>query len=393
MGGFAPFGAAAFGDAGESSVAYDADLLATLVGVDVPRADDIREAISQALNLSDFEPLWFDLPNLLEGLAFNGSILSSKQTFPDASDTVDFSDALQAAWAMLLESGVDVSDPVVADRFLLGAIIDTMVATGAAVSVLDAVAALTAAIAMETLVSQGWSASITSSMDFADALAQAAQLYGPLVDSAAVADTSEHAVRLLAVVSEAIAVDADPSALAQMAAEGSDGILLYGTFRLAGDDYAGWVLNTVNKAPSQYTNFQFESLAFFAGKSLGAGTGGIFEHTGDDDEGTAIDAFIKTGLMDLGTGKLKNVPDVWVGFKGDGRLVLKVTTTNATGTKVEDWYVSNPDTRGGELREGRFELGRGIESRYWQWELHNKAGEDFELSEIALRPVILSRRR
>lgn len=406
--GYGTFGSSAFGSSGYDpnvslSDAFAGATVAHIAGTTerlsqafatlaAARVDNIHVSLAQAMELGS-TLLSFDLPNLAESLAATGSILGVKETFPDASDTVDFPDTVNAAWLLLLSDSALMDGVIEGDRALIGAVVDTLVATGTAASYLDAMAALTAALAMEDAISQGWSATAVDSADFQDVFATALAAYGALVSDAVMGDTALSAVRLVAVLSEDMAAADSSLAVATLLADGTDGVLIYGTFRLGADEFAGWVLNTVNKAPSQYTQFPFESLAFFAGKSLGAGAGGIYEHTGDDDDGDPIAAFIKTGLMDMGSTKLKNVPDVWVGFKGDGRLVLKVITTNITGEKVEDWYISDPDTRGGELREGRFQLGRGIDSRYWQWVVHNKAGEDFELADLKLRPVILSRRR
>ncbi len=350
------------------------------------------EALVAAMVMAD-EPLGLDLPNLIDRLNTTGSILVAARLLNTVGETVSFGETLNAAWTLLIQENMQLSGAIVGNPILLGALVDALHATGLAETRLDAVAALSGALAMESLIANGWTVSAVDSVVFNDALIAMAQFVTPLVDSIAVGGAATNSLRLLAVVADSVDLGADLTALAQLHAEASDAVMLYGTFRLGGIEYAGWALNTENQGASEYTNHPFDSLQVFQNRSFGAGDGGIYELTGDDDAGDPIAALVRTGLMDFATGKEKNIPDVFIGFAGDGRVVLKTTTTSYDGTKIEDWYISNPDNRSGAIREGRFQLGRGIESRYWGFELHNKAGGDLELSEIALRPVVLSRRR
>lgn len=338
--------------------------------------------------------LWFDLPNLLDSVALGTIAINVNESFPTCVDSAQFQDAVWAAYRLTLSTAFNTATTATDYSILLSAIVDTLVATGAVSSKLEAVNAVTAALVLGDLVEQGYFKTLSDSVALADVVSNLAQLYAPLVDSVAVATTGVGYVRLVGVLSDATAASDTSSSLAEMLSSGSEEILLFGTFVLGPDEYQGWAMNTVNKAPSKYTNFPYESLAWWQQRSFMAGDGGIFEQTGDEDDGDPILAYVRTAFSDFGTGKMKRVPDLFFGFKGDGRLVLKAVSTNDNGEKVENWYLSNYDPRTGDaIREGRFELGRGIESRYWQFEIHNKAGEDLELSELALRPVILSRRR
>jgi len=122
-----------------------------------------------------------------------------------------------------------------------------------------------------------------------------------------------------------------------------------------------------------------------------ASSAGIFELGGDTDDGDPIQAFIRTGLSDFGTGKLKRFPDLYLGYVGSGDVVLKVIHTSETGEKTEDWY-RMAAKNAGAVREGRIQIGRGIKTRYAQFELCNTAGAAIEFADVRLRPLILDRR-
>lgn len=157
-------------------------------------------------------------------------------------------------------------------------------------------------------------------------------------------------------------------------------------FEVNGEYYIGWVLNTENLAVSNYTNMKFSSMAAYGGKYYGVQSDGVYELTGDTDGATAIDAFIRTGMIDFGDTHLKRMTDTYIGYRADGTLYLKTTTEEQT----ERWY--KLVTTNDHFTEDRFKLARGVKSRYWQFEIANDQGADFDIDSIELLPVVLTRR-
>lgn len=168
-----------------------------------------------------------------------------------------------------------------------------------------------------------------------------------------------------------------------------------------GQDFEGWVLNTRprgaadNSEPirgfTTYQNMPFTSFANYQGKQYGASTGGVYELTGDTDDGEKIPAWIRTGLMDLDSRRDKRMQSVYVGYTSDKRLIAKMVTTTG-GEKVETWYTMRAIQNAGDTRDGRIQIGKGLHSVYWAFELHNEDGADFTLDVVALWPVYLDRR-
>lgn len=150
--------------------------------------------------------------------------------------------------------------------------------------------------------------------------------------------------------------------------------------------YTGWAVNTRNFAVSAYKNFEFNSLCSLDGVVIGATDDGLYELTGDDDAGTDIAAHLRTGAMDFGVSQKKRIPEAWIGQRRDGKLVLKTITDEET----ERWYELRNPVDG--LKEQRVKMAKGVKANYWEFELHNVDGADFELDYIELTPVVLSRR-
>jgi len=70
--------------------------------------------------------------------------------------------------------------------------------------------------------------------------------------------------------------------------------------------------------------------------------------------------------------------------------VLRVKAVSG-GELREHWFTATERTANAP-REQVIQLGRGIRSRYWQFELANKDGADFEIDKLELYPVYLNRR-
>jgi len=211
-----------------------------------------------------------------------------------------------------------------------------------------------------------------------------------LVDSLVAADQVDiNGIFLVAAAEQAQFVDS-VSTIATLQAAVEEGVATYISIRVGGEVIQGWVMNTSNAAFSEYGNYPFNSFAEIYGTYYGAAEDGIYELSGDDDDGQAIDAHIKTGLIDMGTHFIKDVKAAYIGFTATGRLVLKVTAS-VRGERKEYWYEMKPQSSD-TMREGRFTIGRGIRSKYWQFEVSNLEGEDFELDGITALYNVLSRR-
>ncbi len=163
--------------------------------------------------------------------------------------------------------------------------------------------------------------------------------------------------------------------------------------RIGEEDLTAWTLDLDGLGVSEYRNYRFNSMVKVRGRYYGASDTGLYLLEGADDAGTPIDAWVRTGLSNFGTGLLKRMVGAYVGYTADAGLILKViTTSTTTGTKVEHWYRMEPREADGATRENRVKVGRGVEAVYWQFELRNVDGGDFSLDQIELLPMVLTRR-
>ena len=156
----------------------------------------------------------------------------------------------------------------------------------------------------------------------------------------------------------------------------------------ANGDIKAIVLNTQTGALSQFCNFHFNSFANFNGVCLAASDDGLFTLTGDTDNGVAIPAAARIGLTDFGTSYSKRIDRCYVGYRADGDMILRVVTDE---TQQRDYLL--PAYSGAmNLHGNHVKIGRGTQARYWQFELRNIAGSNFQLNAMELKPTKLRRR-
>jgi hypothetical protein len=148
------------------------------------------------------------------------------------------------------------------------------------------------------------------------------------------------------------------------------------------------VMNTQTGALSQYVNYPFNSMAMFNGVYLGASAEGLFVlASGDLDNATFIQAAAKLNTTDFGTSFLKRIDRCYVGYRADGNLTLRVYTDEVN---IRDYVIEAYGKEG--LHGNHTRIGKGLAARYWQFELRNQNGADFQLNALELKATQLRRR-
>jgi hypothetical protein len=411
--GTTPYGASPYGDAGGggssastidladagqvSSGTPDALLIPGLLAGAV-LSDTIGDrfyfAVTEALSLSAVA-VGELLPNLIDTLAAGGGIEHTILMSATAADGASATDGIAIAWQMAIAADLNLmADPELTVRQSL-AIIDALVATGAADSRLTALADVAAALVLRDVIARGMSIDAVDAASFTDEVQSTALMLADLLDEVSCLSEAVAGIRLTAVVAAGAEADAGIEGLLRAIGDLEASALVYGTFRLGDDEYSGWVMNAPLKAFSTNTHLAFDSFATFDGMHLAAGPNGIARftgrHTEDTAAGEAVDFALRTALMDFGTTRFKRMPDVFFGLSTDGRMFLKVITRDyKTGAAFEDWYELTRTKDGAGT--ARAELGRGLRSTWWQFELCNIGGAGIELDAIELRPMILDKR-
>lgn len=143
--------------------------------------------------------------------------------------------------------------------------------------------------------------------------------------------------------------------------------------------YNTLVLNASHKAVSEYINFPFNSLCVFNDKSLGANSTGIFELSGNTDNGVDIYAEIESAIFDMANkGYLTKAQYAYMTYRSDGEIVLVL------GLGEDDTWESLPFPVEDKLHEGRVKIAKGIKERFISFGIKNKSGSDFDIDKLRI---------
>jgi hypothetical protein len=222
-----------------------------------------------------------------------------------------------------------------------------------------------------------------------------------LLEAMLAADTIEQQLTIAIEVSDAYAAGASIELTRQLLTDIGEDVYIYGLFKTISYDANGavisdgaqtWVMNTEGSLPlSEYDNYNFNSLTQFKGVSYGANDAGLHTLSGDNDEGAPITSELSSMMLDMGTSRMKRIRTAYLGYTAGGDLVLKVRSVS-DGSLSEHWYKAREATAAEAPREGYVKVGQGLKSRYWQFELTNMDGADFEIDQLELYPLFLGRR-
>jgi len=172
----------------------------------------------------------------------------------------------------------------------------------------------------------------------------------------------------------------------------TESIVFGGTLTLDDQTYDAWVLNTDTEGVFQYNNYNFNGFTEYQGEYYATNETGLYKLGGDTDDGSPIEAHLRTGLVNNGTSLLKKTDVAYLGYTSDGELLLKVEGTYG-GEKEERWYKLQQRTADAP-REARVDLKRWpwVKSVYWDYEVRNINGADFDIDNLEFVQVLLSRR-
>lgn len=154
----------------------------------------------------------------------------------------------------------------------------------------------------------------------------------------------------------------------------------------AGDEeFYGWFINPNLAASTAIDGLNFLSMARHKGKFYGLKADGLHRMGGAKDAGVNINAFVSLPKTNFGSPQLKRIPYAYFGMASEGTMLLRVIANG----KEYIYKARNPSS---ELVEQRFDIGKGLKANYFQFELMNQDGEDFDLDTAKFMPVVLERK-
>lgn len=153
------------------------------------------------------------------------------------------------------------------------------------------------------------------------------------------------------------------------------------------ETFETWVVNAVNFAHAQYDNYLFNSYIELNGVCYGLNSTGIHSLTGTTDNGTAIAASAKWGVVNLGSEQKKIVDGGYINCRMSDALVVGLAADE--GTRYA--YTATDHGKAG-IHAERWKSGKGVKGFAFQPDIANVAGADFDVAQLDLVVNKLQRR-
>jgi hypothetical protein len=155
--------------------------------------------------------------------------------------------------------------------------------------------------------------------------------------------------------------------------------------RAQGDDDDPRFVNTVN-AVTRFTNFPFNQIVRYNGKYFGLASDGIYELTGNTDNGSPIAWRLRLHETDYRSKNLKRARSVYLG----GRMKNSVQFTVHSGEDADSTQPTNVPLSVG-ARSARAVLPKGLRSRWFSYSLADPKGGELNLASLDAEVNVLDR--
>jgi hypothetical protein len=146
-----------------------------------------------------------------------------------------------------------------------------------------------------------------------------------------------------------------------------------------------YVVNIRNGAVTMYDSaYGFNSFCEQGGKLYGANDDGVYELSGNDDDGDPIALEIVCSMTDFGSPYIKRLVDAWFGVHAAGSFIFSVIDEDGDQT---DYTVDSAD----KWTKVKTDLGRGLKGQYFKMGFKNVDGSDFRMDEMEINVQKTSR--
>ncbi len=333
------------------------------------------------------------LLNLSESLGVDDAFIAT--IYGEIAEYINVRDSLNviAQYSLGVDDAILITDEAIA-KWLIS-LVETVGIEDAALAVNAIYEAVSESLTLaETLEILGvWNRNVSETITMSDTASLMFYLLESVEDSLGVADTVSVVSIIAEILSESLSVADDvigSRKFALVALESLDIVddvasnSRYGltvqemlsvnlTMILDGEVYECFVLNTSKFHPSAYSNFSFNSYCVFRNRAFAANSLGIFEITGDTDNGSDIHTGLILHDTDFGLPSKKKFRKAYLTIDGDNPLLVM----ESDGVR-KAYTIDN---------KGMADASRTVKGREWTISV-----SDFEVLEsMKLIPVILAR--
>ena len=314
---------------------------------------------------------------------------ATSNTTASLADTAATLDVIQQAINQIVADSANGTDGLNLGAAL--ALVDIANATQTQASTYNSVMLVAELIATLESFNSVASQDITEAGVLTDSYVRRVEALVAMIEAAQVVDTNTALVHVMQLSADSVDSATNISSAGSLLnALLNDAALATIRLNIGGEMFTGWVLNADTLAPSEYqfADLQFNSACKHGTRYLMAADDGIYEFTTDTGVESVM-TYIKTGKTDFGSDLKKRIVNSYMVYSASGQMVLKVTTSEFGNLVTRNYRM--PPQAADTTDARRIDIGKGIKSRYWQFEVVGD-GVDCDIDEIGMLPVVLSRR-
>lgn len=297
------------------------------------------------------------------------------------TDAVRVTEALIAGWAMTLSDTITSSAALTAAR---GVVVAESLGLlqGQVASAVYQLSALERALLADSL-GRCFGGDLSDSVGLSEALGLLRKTSADLMDGAGIHDEIAPRFLIQVTAADTVGVSATQALRMLFSPDVIEGVEISAGYVAPSGSITTWAMNTSTGAVTEYRNYAFNSFAKLGNRYVGASDSGLYELSGDSDDGTDIIAEMKSGFMQFAGAKHALLKRVYMATRGDGDFVLKVVTGEG-----QEYHYGVTTT---SMRTTKVHLGKGLRARYFAFELISE-GQDFDLESLEFVPIAAQRR-
>lgn len=351
----------------------------------------IQQLLSESISLTDLttESI-YRLALAAELLVVSEAVSPLLSVTPTAHDELTAQDRAPFALGTTLSDSAVLTDTAITARLIADRLREAL---GVSDDILPTLAV--AQTLLETLIAEDIAAFVRQAtasevLALADELTSAiiAQLTAP--EALSILDEVSSSLVVMRTAAEDLDLDVTGTVALTAQLLAGERLAFIGRLPLGEEVFSAWVLNTDTLGATSYTQFPMLALTTHQGRTYGLTETGLYELTGETDDGEPIPAAIETGDLALALHNDVNIPRAYLYLWADGAMRLR-TVSSKRGCREEAWYdVVGRDGADEQARIVR--LARGVRGTTWQFRLENVDGCDFDLRGAEVLPVVLNKR-
>ncbi len=141
--------------------------------------------------------------------------------------------------------------------------------------------------------------------------------------------------------------------------------------------YESYAINLATGAVTHYVDFPFDQVLRFGTRHFGVRPDGIYELTGDTDNGSPIAATVKTFQTDFEATNYKRVPYVYLFGRFGGGVAVGAQANEGT-----EHSFPAPAIHGTGVQAVRAKIAQGLKGNTWSFTISNTDGASFDIERV-----------